>query len=90
MEGEGGEKTLCKQQSQEWSLLPFSLGVPILICALQSLLLSQVCISPSQLFFISPKTREDDKIEADVLPRPGLVVTSKAGELPWRWDALAS
>ena len=72
MEGEGGEKTLCKQQSQEWSCsltLLFKTGSILmmltLICALQSLLLSQVCISPSQLFFTSPKNRGEDKVEAE-------------------------
>lgn len=71
MEGGGGEKTLCEQQSQEWSCsltLLLKIGsilmMPILICTLQSLLLSQVCISPSQLFFASPKNRED-KVEAE-------------------------
>lgn len=72
MEGERGEKTLCKQHSQEWSCsltLLFKIGsilmMPILICTLQSLHLSQVCISPSQLFFTSPKNREEDKAEAE-------------------------
>lgn len=72
MEEERGEKTLCKQQSRDRSCsltLLFKIGsilmMPILICALQSLLLSQVCISPSQLFFTSPKNREEDKVEAE-------------------------
>lgn len=37
--------------------------MPILICTLQCLLVSQVCISPSQLFFTLPKNK-DDKVEA--------------------------
>lgn len=51
--------------------------MPVLICTLQC----QICISPSQLFFTLPKNK-DDKVEADMLTCPGLVVTSQAGELP--------
>lgn len=72
MKEEGGEKTFCKQQCQEWScslILVFKISsilmMPILICALQCLFLIQVCISLSQLFFTSPKNREEDKVEAE-------------------------
>lgn len=66
MEEGGGREEPLRTAVSGVALLPGCiLMMPILICALQSLLLSQVCISPSQLFFTSLKNREKDKVGAE-------------------------
>lgn len=88
-QGAGGRREPSQTAISGVVLLPYSPAEDgqrfidaYLIRALQSLLLSQVCISPSRLVFASPKNRWRRSRSRDTLTSPGLVVTSEAGELP--------